>query len=76
MPGGLEPDSYSSVIATSSGCRLTVPGSAVSLTVPDGSLSRGQKEEVGGKIVFFLSLNRNFEIVRQYYKNYLLSLPI
>lgn len=46
VPAGLDPDCCSSFIATSSGARLTVPGSGVAVTVPEGSLTRGQKEEV------------------------------
>ncbi|KAK6630182.1 hypothetical protein RUM43_004968 [Polyplax serrata] len=46
IPAGLDPDCCVSTIATSSGCRLSIPGSGVTLTVPEGSLTRGQKEEV------------------------------
>lgn len=59
VPGGLDPDCCSSFIATSSGARLTVPGSGVAVTVPEGSLTRGQKEEV----TFLDSLNLSLGIV-------------
>lgn len=46
VPTGLDPDCFASAIATSAGCRLVVPGSGVALNVPEGSLTRGQKEEM------------------------------
>lgn len=46
IPSGLDQGCCASTIATSSGCRLVVPGAGVALNVPEGSLTRGQKEEV------------------------------
>ncbi|PSN47953.1 Netrin receptor UNC5C, partial [Blattella germanica] len=43
---GVDPECIASATVTSTGARLSLPESGITLSIPEGALSRGQREEV------------------------------